>query len=193
MEPLPPYLEPDAVDEEAERVVSALMRIGGRPPWSISNDREAAWVMGKLAAASREINEAEALAAEYRERIATWLYDRTRGAMSTRSWAEALLCRYLEDLHAADPKVKSRRLPDGRISSTEGRVQWEVVDEDAAIKALTDAGLGELVVTSVAGPQALAKLLLADQDKGRAITADGIVVDGIVVGRRPRTYKATPA
>lgn len=194
MEPLPPYLEPDGVDEEAERVVSALAAVWGAPRWRVTDDRTAAWVMGKLAAAQAELDEAEAQAEEYRSRIADWLEARTRKAVGTRKWAESHLTRYLEDLNDADPKVKSRVLPDGKITSTAGRLEWVVIDEDVALEVVTDAGLTDLVVPArLAGPQMLAKVLDVREDLEAAVTPDGHLVAGIVVRRRPRTFKATPA
>lgn len=192
---LPPYIaDTDGPDEEAERVIASLSVLFGHQRWRPTTDREAAFVMAKLAAATREINAAEAQADEWRERIGSWLYDTTRRATATRSWAEALLCRYLEDRNAADPKVKSIPLPDGKITSTAGRIEWVVADPDAVLEAAaTDPDLSELVVpASVAGPQTLAKLLTARESEGDAVTADGTIVPGITVRRRARTYKATP-
>lgn len=194
MEPLPPYLEPDAVDEEAERVVSALAAVWGAPRWRVTDDRTAAWVMAKLAAATAELAEAEAAAEVYRSRIADWLEARTRKAVGTRKWAEFHLCSYMEDLHAADPKVKSRVLPDGKLASTAGRLEWQVVDPAAAVQALTDEGLAELVVpATVAGVQKLAATLKPDEETGVVRTPDGTTVPGLVVARKPRTYRATPS
>lgn len=192
---LPPHLRADdGPDPEAEAVVSALASLFGHPRWTITTEREAEWVMSKLAAASREIAETEQLAADYRQRIDEWLADRTRRARATSDWADAHLCRWWQrEVEASGGKVLSRKLPSGRVSSMAGRLEWQVVDEQAAITALSHEGMDELVVTKLAGVQALAKALTADEPNGRAITPDGGVVPGLVVVRRPRTYKATPS
>ena len=196
MDELPPHLfGGDGPDEEAERVVAALAGIWGVPRWRITDDRTAEWVMSKLRAAQAELDEAEAIAAEYRSRIADWLESRTRRAVGTRKWAEAHLTRYLEDLHAADPKVKSRPLPSGRISSTAGRFEWVVADEGMALAAVQAAGLqDELVVPAqLVGPQRLAQVLDVDEPNEAAVTKDGTIVAGLVVRRRPRTFTAKPS
>lgn len=192
---LPPHLlAGDGPDEEAERVVSALARLFGVPPWRITDERTAEWVMAKLRAATREVDDAEVLAAEYRARIDDWLEDRTRRARATSAWATAHLERWLADLHAADPKTKSRKLPSGKVTSTEGRLEWTVADEAAAVRALADEeDLDGLVVTKLAGVRDLAAALMADEANGRAVTPSGTVVPGIVVRRKDRTYKATPS
>lgn len=192
---LPPHLVTgDGPDEEAEQVVAALAAIFGVPRWRPTTDREAEWLMAKLAAASSEIAESEAFAAEYRQRIDDWLADRTRRARATSAWAEAHLTRWLADLHAADPKTKSRKLPSGKVTSTEGRLEWTVADEAAAVRALADEeDLDGLVVTKLAGVRDLAAALMADEANGRAVTPSGTVVPGIVVRRKDRTYKATPS
>ncbi len=191
---LPPHLTAaDGPDEEAERVVSALAAIWGAQRWRITDERSAEFVMAKLKAADAEIGDAEALAADYRARIDDWLADRTRRARATHEWADAHLTRWWQEEVEANPKTLSRKLPSGKVSSTAGRIDWQVVDEEAAIRALADEGLDELVVTKLAGVQALGKALTVDEPNGRVVTADGGVVPGIVIVRKPRTYKATPS
>lgn len=191
---LPPHvLASDGVDEEAEAVVSALARLWGAPPWRITDDRTAEWVMAKLRAAAASIEASEAQAAEWRQRIDDWLADNTRRARATSAWAEAHLTRWLADLHAADEKVKSRKLPSGKVTSTEGRLEWVVEDEDAAVRALADEeDLDHLVKTSLAGVRDLGAALTVDEAAGRAVTPGGTVVPGITIRRKPRTYKASP-
>lgn len=191
---LPPHLvADDGPDPEAEAVVGALAALFGQPRWSIDSDRTAEWVMAKLRAAQGEVADAEALAAEYRQRIDDWLADRTRRARATSAWAEHHLTRWLADLHAADEKVKSRKLPSGKVTSTEGRVEWVVEDEDAALRWAADQGYDDLVATTLVGPQKLAARLTPHEPTGRALTEDGEVAAGITIRRKPRTYKASPS
>lgn len=193
---VPPHLYgAEGVDEEAERVVAALATIFGAPRWQITDDRTAEWVMSRLAAATAEVEAAEVEAAEYRQRIDEWLADRTRRARATAEWADAHLRRWWQgEVEASGEKVLSRKLPSGKVGSTAGRLEWQVLDEAAAVRALADEeDLDGLIVTKLAGVQALAKALVVDEAGGRAVTPGGTVVPGIVVVRKPRTYKATPA
>lgn len=194
LDDLPPHLlAGDGPDPEAEAVVSALAQLFGAPRWSITNDREAEWCASKLRAAAGEIADAEQLAAEYRARIDRWLDERTRRARATAAWATAHLERWGRELHAADPKIKSRALPSGKVSSREGALEWRVVDEEAAIRILADEGLDELVVSKVAGVTALKAALRPDEATQRAFTPDGTVVEGLEVVRRPRTWSVKPS
>lgn len=190
----PPHLwgADEAVDELAERVVSALARAWGAPPWSVSNDREAEWLMSKLAAASSEVAHAEVEAALYRQRIDAWLEARTRQARQTIAWSEAHLCHYLADKHAADPKVKSLPLPSGKVTSREGSLEWRVTDPSVFVPFVRSVGLAGLVKEEPAGMRELSKALTAVEGQGCAVTPDGERVPGVTVERRPRTFKAQP-
>lgn len=191
---LPPHiLASDGVDEEAEQVVSALAQIFGQPRWTITDDRTAEWVMAKLAAATAEISATAIMADEWRARIDQWEADETRRARATSEWAEAHLTRWLEQLHAADEKVKSRKLPSGKVTSTAGRLEWIVADEEAVKRWAVDNDHDELVTTQLVGVQKLAQILQPNEAAGVAGLAEsGEVVPGIVIRRKPRTYKATP-
>ena len=174
----------EVFDEEAERILSALAAVFGTPRWRVDGVRSAEWIANKWRHAAEAVAEAEALAAEYHDRIDRWLEEATRADRRTIEWATAHLTDWLRREHEADEKVKSRKLPSATIASTAGRERWEVFEE--AFVAWARTNRPDLLR---AIPQTVATLKQALTVKdGKAITEDGETADGVAVITGERTY-----
>lgn len=112
-----------------------------RAAWRISDDRQAEWVMRKLAASRQRVAEADRLRAEYQQQIDEWYVEATRRDQGDVAWATLLLQGWAHERRDADPDAKTLHLPSGTVASRWVPPRPEVRDPGAVAEALARAKL----------------------------------------------------
>jgi hypothetical protein len=120
-----------------------------------------------------------------------WREDARQRYGRAASWLNMQLRAFHEARVAEDPKAKTIRLPAGELRSRQGRPRWEVIDEDRLVDWATVNGHHD-VLRLVVDKSALKSTFEASPSAGRAFTADGEAVPGIVVHAAERSYTPAP-
>lgn len=105
-----------------------------RPLWTPADVGEAEWAMAHVRANHRQIAAAQEQARLWHQQIDAWLADEITGAEHRAGFFDGALVRYADARLAADPKLRTIKLPSGDVKVTvpqQGTVH--VADEDAVI------------------------------------------------------------
>lgn len=199
-----PMLLPDdlaAYENAVEETEDALIEQGKpapeRPPLLLPTLADAQKAMARLRYFRKHQDEIKAVFDAEETRLRKELEeleDRRRKAMAPwlrhEPWYLYALEQYARAQRAADPNIKSVKLPAGDLKLTAQRPEWQYGDEDALVERLKAIGRSDLVRAKEAPNKDLLKDTATVKD-GRAVllTEEGEIIDlGIPVAERPPKF-----
>jgi hypothetical protein len=162
--------------------------------WRIEDDNSAEWAMRHVAAANREIADAEAKAQHWVEQVTDWLTAQRRRPAAKIVFFENHLNRYQRARREADPTAKTLSLPSGVVRSTMHADTVKIVGKDAYV-AWAETNAPE---TLKAHPQPVAdkvqdRFKIKDGQIVDATTGEVAVVPGLMIEPEHLTVKVAPA
>lgn len=177
------YEAPDEIPETEEEQAPLRER------FRITDDSQANWAVRKIAQARRELAKAEELAEAEIARIKAWLDGQRKDAMRTVSFFEGLLREYYLPRFAADPRLKTVKLPAGKVQVRAQQPEFER-DEAALLAWLKVTGRTALVEVKETPRWASLKTLIDVTADGTCfIASTGEVVEGVKAIPRPPAFR----
>jgi phage host-nuclease inhibitor protein Gam len=174
--PLPAFLDDAPITEEqiaAEQAAGSDVDTADDDlpqRWRIEGDRQAEWCLRKLAAIEAEGDAIAEQAEQWVLEIQRWADERQKPLNSDHAFFESKLTEWLRTLREADPKVKSKTLPSGTVSSRTVQPRVDVIDVDAVEAWANAAGVYDEVI------KVATTVRLPEFKKAVTVDADGFCV-----------------
>lgn len=165
-------------DLEAAMTIGHDVDIEDPAPWTIDDDGKATWALRKVAAAEREIADADRLYKAELARLQAWREQVTTAPKRTVDYMTVHLFEYLERLRWKTPNLHTVTLPGGTITHrTSQRVI--VKDADAFMAWAEEHGYERAVKRTPLVSEIKSDLSKTDDGVLVPITVDGENVPGI--------------
>lgn len=150
--------------------------------FKVSNLEQANWVFRKIRAFKKQIEENEKLAKVEIERIQNWLKKENEKAQRSIEFFEYLLGEYVEKERKKDAKFKLST-PYGKATFRKQQPKWNY-DDMVLLNWLKQNNMQEYIrIKEEVNKAELKKVLKVESNK--AITNDGVVVEGITIEEQP--------
>lgn len=175
------YEAPEEIPETEEEQAPLRER------FRITDDGQANWAIRKIAQARAQFAEAQCLAGQEMDRVSRWLTEQKRDMERTEAFFTALLREYSFPRFASDPRLKTIKLPAGKVQVRQQPPEYRR-DNQALLNWLKERGMTEFV--EVAETPRWAELKRQVQvAAGHVVTADGEIVEGVEVIERSPAFK----
>jgi len=150
--------------------------------FKITNLEQANWAFRKIAAFKKKQKENENLAKAEIERITNWLKNENEKIQRSIEFFEMLIAEYLTTERQKDPKFKLST-PYGKATFRKQQPKWNY-DDIALLNWLKQNNMQEYIrIKEEVNKAELKKVLKVEGNK--AITEDGVVVEGITIEEQP--------
>ncbi len=167
------------LDLELERELNNHLRNQRTEPFTVKDDKSADWALRKIREHEAHIAEVEAFAEERIHEIQAWAESATKSARDSIQYLSGLLEAYHRQLFAANPTLKTIKLPAGELQLRQQQPQFNR-DNDRLL-AWLKANRPEFVRVAEEPDWANVKRTFAVHN-GRLVDPDtGEVVDGVDV------------
>ena len=178
------YEAPDEIPETDEEQAPLRER------FRITSDDQADWAVRKIAQARRDLAKAETLAEAEIARVTAWLDGQRKDAMRTVGFFEALLREHYLPRFASDPRLKTIKLPAGRVQVRAQQPEFQR-DEAALLAWLKKREMTEYI-ERIERPRwgELKQHVRVIDDLGLCIDAvTSEIVEGVTVIPRPPAFR----
>lgn len=159
-----------------------------REGFKIEDKTQAQWALRKIKALKSKVSETEELANMEIERIKAWQEKETKSDLDSIEYFEGLLLQYMMKEREVDPKVKTIKLPSGKLKFKKQQPEY-VRDEKELIQWAKENEKFELLKVKESFDWATLKKNIAVSD-GKAIDSEtGEVIEAITVVDREDKFE----
>ena len=155
--------------------------------YKVTDDKGANWALRKLKELKAKREEKEEQAKEYIRDIEVWLEEECNSIDSDINYFEGLLTEYATEIKEQDPKLKTHKLPFGKLQFRKQRPKW-VYDDYLLVKSVEGVGLDDLIkVTKSVSKSNLKKMV--EVVGNRVVNKEtGEIIEGVIIEERGEKF-----
>jgi len=161
-----------------------------REAFTIQDDQAANWALRKIGQMQKQIEDNNALAVAEIDKIEAWNKQENQKSQDGIDYFQGLLSYYALKKKEEDPKFKTLKLPNGKLSFRKQQPKWNY-DDEAVVQALKQAKLDDFIQVKESPKKAdIKKAFSVAGDK--VVNPDtGEIVEGITVEEREDKFGVT--
>ncbi|HSH52363.1 MAG TPA: host-nuclease inhibitor Gam family protein [Bacteroidales bacterium] len=173
---------------EAKESLQKFLDSEHKDRFKVTDESSANWALRKIAQHQKQMEQNNLVAEEEIYKIETWNKQVNNEAQQSIDYFQSLLAEYAAEKRKENPKMKTIKLPSGKLTFRKQQPRWNFDDEKAALKSLKENDAADLIkVTEKPKLAEIKKAFIVKE--GKVVNPDtGQIVEGITVENQPDKF-----